>query len=46
MSRADWLNATRPTRTFSGTCLRKFSAAWRAAARRDGATSVDCIEPE
>ena len=44
--RADWLKATRPTRTASGTWPRKRSAAARAARSRLGGTSVACIEPE
>jgi hypothetical protein len=41
-----WLNATAPTRTFSGIASRNVAAAFLAAASRVGATSVACIEPE
>ncbi len=39
-------NDTRPTRSSPGTFPRKFSAAWRAASRRVGLTSVADIERE
>ena len=41
-----WSNTIPPTRTFAGTRARNASPAARAAASREGATSVACIEPE